>query len=89
MAGCLTHSDTDVILAPHTHNGESAMVRHVPDSLLATLYLQLALRIAGTGLSERECEHCRKPFFPQRRDKRFCNKKCRELAGYHRRKNAA
>ena len=70
-------------------DGEGAMVRHVPDSLLATLYLQLALRIAGTGLSERVCEHCREPFFPKRRDQRFCSKKCRELAGYHRRRNAA
>lgn len=68
-------------------DGDGALLRHAPDTLLAALDLQFALRVAGIGARERPCEHCRKPFFLKRRDQRFCDKQCRENAGYHRRRN--
>ena len=68
-------------------NGDGALIRHAPDSLLAVLYLQLALRASGNEGPEAQCVHCRMPFFRSRRNKRYCTKQCRENAGYHRRKD--
>ena len=76
-------SHVDVALLEDTGG---ATVRHAPDSLLAAGYLQLAFRIAGRGPREKECAHCHEPFLSGRRDQQYCTKKCRELAGYYRRK---
>jgi hypothetical protein len=61
-------------------------IRYVPDSLLAAIYVQFALEVSGRLGTQRECQHCHNPFFPNRRDQRFCSKQCRELAAYYRRR---
>lgn len=64
---------------------EGQRIVHVPDSLLAALWVLLALDLAG-GVPERVCAHCGKPFTPTRRDEKYCNSRCRKLAWYHRNK---
>jgi len=61
-------------------------IRFFPDDLLTGIYIHFAFELAGRRAPERVCEFCHRPFAIRRRDQRFCNKNCREAAGYHRRK---
>ena len=65
-------------------------IRFVPDTLRTALYMHCAFELARTVGEQRMCENLRCPqggvFFPTRRDQRHCDKRCRELAGYHRRR---
>jgi hypothetical protein len=61
-------------------------VRFVTSDLLGAIYVHFAMEIADVHGPERECESCHQPFLMNRDDQRFCDKNCRERAGYHRRK---
>ncbi|MDA1128990.1 MAG: hypothetical protein O2913_09860 [Chloroflexi bacterium] len=71
---------------------QNSKIRFVPDSLRTAIYMHFAFELAGTEGNERTCLNPRCPnggvFFPTRRDKQYCDTRCRDLAGYHRRKNA-
>jgi hypothetical protein len=60
-------------------------IRFFPDSLVTAAYLRFAQDLAGRLGAQRECEYCRLPFQPTRRDRRFCRKNCQEAFAYHRR----
>jgi hypothetical protein len=62
-------------------------MRFFPDTLLTAIYVLFAQDLAGARGKEMTCEFCQQPFVMRRRDQRFCDKNCREAAGYHRRKN--
>ena len=62
-------------------------MRFFPNDLVAAIYVHFAFELAGARPQERECEFCHQLFAVRRRDQRFCNKNCREAAGYHRRKD--
>jgi hypothetical protein len=62
-------------------------IRYVPDSLRAGVFLQFALALAGRRAAERACkyENCpRGVFFAKRPNQEYCDKRCRQNAGYHR-----
>ena len=61
-----------------------------PESLLAAVYLHLALAAGAVTPTLRLCRNPRCPnggfFFPRRRDQTACDKRCREMANYYERK---
>ena len=64
-------------------------MRFFTDSLRTALYMHFAFELAGIVGEQRTCGNPKCPnggvMFPKRRDQRYCNKGCRELAGYYRR----
>jgi hypothetical protein len=63
-------------------------IRIRPTSLLAAMYLDLAMELSGNlGARFRTCDQCGKVMRATRRDKRFCSETCRSNAR-HARKNA-
>jgi hypothetical protein len=82
-------------LRGHVHPIFSAtgdgQVKLLPDSLLSGLYLLFGLELSQRQPTEGACGNPKCPnggrFFRKRRDQRFCNKNCRELAAYYRRKD--
>lgn len=67
----------------------SPQPKTVADSLLAAIYLMFALEMGQRSQEQGRCGNPRCPnggkFFKTRRDQRFCDKRCRELASYYRR----
>jgi hypothetical protein len=61
-------------------------LRFFPDSLISAIYLLLALELSGRSGNQRECQACGRVFFAGRSDQRFCEKACRDRAGYHNRR---
>jgi len=56
-------------------------LRFRPNSLLAAVYLDLALElVGGTGARLRECDYCHNQYLASRRDSRFCGVTCRSQA---------
>ena len=78
-----------ILLPPDVAEGYRIIFR--PDSLLAALYVLLALEIAAatesTDASPKVCAYCGEVFTPTRRDQRYCKPSHRSAAHYHR-KNA-
>jgi hypothetical protein len=62
------------------------VIRFFPASLISAAWLRFAQELAGAAGRERECEHCRLPFLPRRRDQRFCGRNCQEASAYRRRR---
>lgn len=62
-----------------------AELRLVPDDLRTAIYLRFAMEVSEGIGRLRECDGCSRPFTPRRRDQRFCDRNCRERAGYRRR----
>lgn len=54
------------------------------DSLLAGMYAQFAIEVAGRSVPIKVCEAqgCGKPFEPTRRSQRFCSPECRNRSWY-------
>lgn len=67
----------------------SPQPKMVADSLLSAIYLMFALEMGQRSQAQGRCGNPRCPnggqFFKTRRDQRFCDKRCRELASYYRR----
>ncbi|MSQ10650.1 MAG: hypothetical protein EXR52_06560 [Dehalococcoidia bacterium] len=67
----------------------SPQPKMVADSLLTAIYLMFALEMGQRSQAQGRCGNPRCPnggqFFKTRRDQRFCDKRCRELAAYYRR----
>lgn len=80
---------TTLVLDP----GRATHLRMAADSLLTALYLMFALEMGQRSQTVGRCGNPRCPnggqFFKTRRDQRFCDKRCRELAAYYRRRAAA
>jgi len=78
-----------LLLPPDVDEGYRIIFR--PDSLLAALYVLLALEIAAatesTDVSPKVCAYCGEVFTPTRRDQKYCKPSHRSAAHYHR-KNA-
>jgi len=87
------HKEVNRCLREHVAMGVlpflGSKIRFFPDSLRTALYMHFAFELAGVVAEQRACENPRCPnggvMFPNRRDQRHCDKRCRELAGYHRR----
>jgi hypothetical protein len=56
-------------------------LRFRPATMLAAVYLDLALElVGGTGARLRECDYCHNQYLASRRDSRFCSDTCRSQA---------
>jgi hypothetical protein len=71
--------------------GWSGRISFFPATLLAALHMHLAFELGGIKGEERRCANPTCPnnggiFFPSRSDQRACDKRCREMANYYRRK---
>ncbi len=75
-----------VVLPPDVDEGYRIVFR--PDSLLAALYVLLALEIAAASersdASPKVCAYCGDVFTPSRRDQKYCKPSHRSAAHYHR-----
>ncbi|MBI5284954.1 MAG: hypothetical protein HY874_07650 [Chloroflexi bacterium] len=76
----------DLSVLPTTIEAEDGHMRFSPRDLLSAIYVHFALDLAGGRGLERACASCQQRFLARRRDQQFCDKNCRERAGYHRRK---
>ncbi len=74
------------VVLPYAEDDGSRIV-HLPDSLLAALYVLFALEVAQakpTALCEYSgCPHGR-VFTPTRKNQRYCHPECKRNASYHR-----
>jgi hypothetical protein len=76
----------DLRVLPTTLESQDGRIRFSPNDLLSAIYVHFAVDLAGGRGLERACLSCQQPFLARRRDQEFCDKNCRERAGYHRRK---
>jgi hypothetical protein len=70
----------DAVVLPY----RGSVLRFLPNSLLGALWLLFALEVSGEAARQIPCRHCSAPFAPRRRDQRYCSKRCKDNAGYHR-----
>jgi len=70
----------NAVLLPY----RGSVLRFLPSTLLGALWLLFALEVSGEAARQIPCRHCSAPFAPRRRDQRYCSKRCKDNAGYHR-----
>lgn len=75
------------VITPPDSKG-TACLWFVPDTLLASLYVLLALELGGQLLEPQECAaaDCRKVFVPASSKQKYCTSMCRVRADAHRRR---
>ncbi len=62
-------------------------IKFWPRSLLGSMYMLLAMELAGRGARERSCAQCGQPFIPKRNDAERCGERCRSRASYLKRRD--
>jgi hypothetical protein len=85
----LLRGRVDLSVLPTALDSEDGRMRFSPRDLLSAIYVHFALDLAGARGLERTCLSCQQRFLARRRDQQFCDKNCRERAGYHRRKEGS
>ena len=74
--------------------GQTLALVTEPKTLLNTIYLHFAAEVTGGLLDRRVCPNpacprAGEPFVPQRVNKHYCSRGCKEQVGYYRRRAAA